>query len=263
MHRLRSLVLLGVVAFPAPAAPPAGSAIVLKTATTHPMKYHLALPEGWARGRTWPVAVIVPDATRDFEGNLAAFEKARGSLPFILVAPHVVTSGGANYRLADSYRYSEADWKKVAADGEFRFDDEGIAAVLADVRREFSGEEKTFLTGWEAGGHTVWAYTFRHPDRLRAVSPVSTNYLGRWLDEAAFSRSDARRTLPVRVIFCERAAAPSGWDFFMAQSKNAVAAAEAHGFGHVSLATAPGRPHGPLADAVIAFFEAVRNGRTD
>jgi poly(3-hydroxybutyrate) depolymerase len=222
------------------------------------MKYHLSLPEGWTAGRTWPVVVVIPDAARDFEANLAAFVKARGALPFILVAPHVVTSGGANPRAADTYRYSEADWKRVAADGDFRFDDEGIAAVLADVRRAFNAEERFFLTGWEAGGHTVWALTFRHPERLRASAPVSTNFLGRWLDEGAFSRSPERASLPVKVLFCGKSAAPKGWDFFMSQSKNALAAGEAHGFRGITFAEVPGRPHGPLADEVLAFFEAVR-----
>ncbi len=104
----------------------------------------------------------------------------------------------------------------------------------------------------------MWAYTFRHPDRLRASAPVSPNYQARWLDEDAFSRSDARRALPVRVLFCERSSVPRGWDFLVAQTKNAIAAAEAHGFRGVSLVNVPGKPHGPLAEDVIAFFEAVR-----
>ena len=244
-------------AFAAAAADPAPT---LKTATTHPMKYHLSLPQAWTAGRSWPVAVLIPDAARDFEGNLAAFVKARGTLPYILVAPHVVTSGGSGYRQSDTYRYSEDDWRKVSEAGDFRFDEEGIAAVLADVRKNFGGEDRAFLTGWEAGGHTVWALTFRHPEWWRASAPVSTNYQGRWLDEAAFSKSDARRTLPVRVLFCEKSAVPKGWEFFTAQTKNAVAAAGAHGFANVSLAEVPGQPHGPLAGAGIAFFESVRTG---
>ena len=233
--------------------------VALRTASTHPMKFHVALPEGWVAGKTWPVLVVIPDAAREFEANLAAFVKARGSLPYVLVAPHVVTSGGANYRLADSYRYSEADWKRVATDGDWRFDDDGIAALLTDVTRLYGGDGKVFLTGWEAGGHTVWAYTFRHPERLRASAPVSPNYQGRWLDEGAFSRSDARRSLPVKVLFCDRTSVPKGWDFFFAQSKAALTAAEAHGFGNASLAEVPGKPHGPLADDVVAFFESVRS----
>jgi pimeloyl-ACP methyl ester carboxylesterase len=232
----------------------------LRTATTHPMKYHLALPQGWTAGKTFPVAVLIPDAGRDFEGNLAAFVKARGALPYILVAPHVVTSGGANYRLAGSYRYSEADWKNVAEAGDWRFDEEGIAAVLADVRALFGGEEKAFLTGWEAGGHTVWAYTFRHPDRLRAAALVSTNWRGRWVADADWSSSPARTDLPVKVLFCDRSKVeyPVGWDAFLGQTRDAMKLAEAHGFGNVTFESAPGRPHGPLADEVVAFFESVR-----
>jgi dienelactone hydrolase len=253
--------LLGLLLLAAAPAAASGSGIVLKTATTHPMKYHLSLPQGWTAGKTWPVAVVVPDASRDFEGNLAAFVKARGALPYILVAPHVVTSGGSNYRLADSYRYSDADWKKVTEAGDFRFDDEGIAAVLADVRRDCGGEERAFLTGWEAGGHTVWAYTFRHPDRLRASAPVSPNWKGRWVGDADWSGAPERAALPVRVLFCDRSmsGASAGWDAWTGQSKEAMALAEAHGFRNVSLANLAGRPHGPLAEDVLAFFESVRN----
>jgi dienelactone hydrolase len=253
---LDSLLLLAAAASPAPAAP----AVVLRTAATHPMKYHLSLPEGWAAGKTWPVAVVIPDASRDFEATLAAFVKARGPLPYILVAPHVVTSGGANYRLSDTYRYSDADWKRVTGDGDWRFDEEGIAAVLGDVRKDFGGEEKVFLTGWEAGGHTVWAFTFRHPDRLRASAPVSPNWKGRWMANADWSTEPERARLPVKVLFCDRSKTehPEGWDAWLGQSKEAVEIAAAHGFRTVTLVSLPGRPHGPLAEDVIAFFEAVR-----
>ncbi len=254
----RSLAVL-LVALAAP--PAARAADAPRTASAHPMKYAVSPPEGWARGKPWPVVVVIPDASRDFAGNLAAFEKARGARPYVLVAPHVVTSGGANYRLADTYRYSESDWKTVAGTGDFRFDDEGIAAVLADVRRDFGVEERAFLTGWEAGGHTVWALAFRHPERWRAVAPVSTNYLGRWLDEAAFSKDPARATLPVRVLFVDKAAAGQGWDFWRTQTANATKAAASHGFARVSLVEVPGKPHGPLADDVLAFFDEVRKGQ--
>jgi hypothetical protein len=51
------------------------------------MRYHLALPAGWTRERTWPVVVVIPDAGREFVPNLQAFVTARGDRPFILVAP--------------------------------------------------------------------------------------------------------------------------------------------------------------------------------
>jgi poly(3-hydroxybutyrate) depolymerase len=231
------------------------------TASTHLMKYYVSLPQGWQKDKAWPVIVVIPDATRDFAGNLAAFEKARQDLPFILVAPHVVTSGGANYRNVRSYRYADADWKKVAEAGDFRFDEQGIAAVVADVKRLYNGEERFFLTGWEAGGHTVWALTLQHPEWLRAVAPVSTNYQGRWLDEASISKSNARTSLPIEVFFCERTAASQGWDFLMKQTKAAMNIAERHGFPSIPMQTIASKPHGPLAEEVVKFFDSKRISR--
>lgn len=253
-----SLALLSVL--DAPPAPAADGGITLQTATTHPMKYHLSLPQGWTEGARWPVLVVVPDAAREFETNLAAFVKARGALPYILVAPHVVTSGGANYRLAGSYRYSDADWKKVADSGDWRFDEDGIAAVLSDVATRYGGEERVFLTGWEAGGHTVWAYTFRHAERLNAAAIVSPNWRGRWMADGAWSTAPSRASLPVEILFCDRSKVehPEGWDAWVGQSKEAMDVAAAHGFRKVALVNLPGRPHGPLAADVVAFFESVR-----
>ena len=48
------------------------------------------------------------------------------------------------------------------------FDIDGIAAVSADVRKLYHGESRYFLTGWEAGGHTVWALLLGHPEEVRA-----------------------------------------------------------------------------------------------
>jgi len=230
----------------------------LRTASSHPMKFQLSLPKGWNNEKTWPVVVVITDAARDFAGNLAVFIKARQGRPYILVAPHVVTSGGRNYRRADSYRYSDEDWKRVEADGDWRFDEEGVAAVIADVRRKFRGEERCYLTGWEAGGHTVWALTFRHPEWFAAVAPVSTNYQGRWVDDATFSRRPERSKLPVRVLFCERKADSEGWEFFMKQTKSAMDVAEAHQFRRPEMKEIPGKPHGPLAEEVLEYFDGVR-----
>ena len=155
---------------------PEPAAITTDRASAHAMRFHLALPEGWTRERTWPVVVVIPDAAREFEGNLARFVAARGRRPFILVAPEVLSCGGGSTRTAEHYSYSAADWDSISAVDDFAFDDAGLGAVLADVREHWAGEPKAFLTGWEAGGHTVWAQLFRRPERWRAVAPVSTNY---------------------------------------------------------------------------------------
>ena len=70
----------------------------LKTASTHPIQYYLSLPEGWTNTKKWPVVVVIDSAERDFLQAATAFAQARGSRPFILVTPLVVTNGGAGFR---------------------------------------------------------------------------------------------------------------------------------------------------------------------
>ena len=223
------------------------------------MQYHLALPAGWTVQKTWPVVVVIPDATRDFSGNAVAFVRARGNQPFILVAPHVLTCGGANYRASDSYHYTDAVWQEAERVGAFRFDSEGIAAVVTDVHQLYGGEDKYFLTGWEAGGHTVWAMIFQHPEALRGAVPVTSNYLGRWTNETNFSKNAARVSLPVRIFFC--GVVPdelkAGWNHLHDQTTTAIRDAEAHGFRPIPLTVVEGRPHGPLADEVLAYFSSL------
>src|SRR6478609_7407769 len=45
----------------------------LRTAASHPMKYHLSLPQGWSKQQTFPMVIVIPDAARDFTGNLQVF----------------------------------------------------------------------------------------------------------------------------------------------------------------------------------------------
>ena len=243
------------------ASPPA--AITIQRAATHPMRYHLALPAGWTRETTWPVVVVIPDAGRAFAANLKAFVAARGDRPFILVAPEVLSCGGAGSRTADHYSYSAAEWDSIRTRDDFAFDDAGLAAVLADVRKRWSGEAKAFLTGWEAGGHTVWAQAFRRPERWRAVAPVSTNYQGRGLDSTRFSRAPERATLPIQVFRC---GAPTGEAvtavrFCDQQTLRALAEARAHGFAPSPVRVVPGADHGPLPGPVLSWFETLLRRR--
>jgi len=220
----------------------------LKTATTHPIQYYVSLPKGWSGDRTWPVVLIIEAAEREFLKTLKVFEKARGDHPFILVTPLVTTNGGANYRQAETYHYSEETWAKIQ-ENRCGFDFDGIAAVAADVRKLYHGESQYFLTGWEAGGHTVWALLFTHPDEVRAAAPAVTNYAARCL-EGGFSNSPIRVNLPVKVfqVDIERDKAPGRYVYM--QSQEAMKTAREHGFRNVTERLATGRPHGPLADEV-------------
>src|SRR6185503_19151562 len=110
--------------------------------------------------------------------------------------------GGARSRTRDHYSYSAVEWDSLQGGDGFAFEDTGLAAVLADVHRELRGDSRAFLTGWEAGGHTVWAQTFRHPERWRGVAPVTTNYQHRGMMASSFSFAPERTTLPIQPFRC-------------------------------------------------------------
>ncbi len=246
----RFLIAFAAASLTVPAL--ASDAPELRTAAGHPMQYYVSLPRTWSGERTWPVVMIIEAAEREFSRTLSAFEKVRGDRPFILVTPLVTTNGGANYRQAATYQYSEETWAKVQKD-RCGFDFDGVAAVAADVRKLYHGESKYFLTGWEAGGHTVWGLLFRHPEEIRAAAPAVTNYAARCM-EGGFSNSPARMSLPITVfqVDTERDKAPGR--FVYLQSQEAMKTAREHGFQNVTERVAAGRPHGPLAEEVLDYF---------
>src|SRR5262249_8536490 len=135
----------------------------LRTASSHPIQYYLSLPEGWTKGKKWPVVVVIESADREFLDAANAFTHARASRPFILVTPLVVTNGGKGYRNVPTYHYSETVWNRIQNSGEFKFDLDGITAIMDDVVKQYGGEDKYFITGFEAGGHTVWGILFNNP----------------------------------------------------------------------------------------------------
>lgn len=234
-----------------------------RTAPSHAMQYDVARPSGWKAGASYPIVVVIPDASRAFRENLEAFVAARNDAPVLLVAPYVITSGGPSVP-HEVFPYAEATWREIERRGAFTFDEEGLAAVLADVHVRDGGADRVFLTGWEAGGHTVWALALRHPGWFRAVAPVSPNYLGRWPGPAP---TEASRPV-VRVLFCGVLAGDREKfrQILLRQTRTAIEAARARGFDAIPIEEQPGRPHGPLADVVLSFFrgqlDALKKGNS-
>lgn len=242
---------------------PGPAAISVHRAGTHPMRYHLALPSGWSASTEWPVLVVIPDAGREFRTNLEQFVIARGDRPYILVAPEVLSCGGAGSRSPDHYSYSRAEWDSLQGGDDFAFEDVGLQAVLTDVRRNWRGEPKAFLTGWEAGGHTVWAQALRHPERWLGVAPVTANYQRRGLDSKSFSRAPERAVVPIQPFVC---GAPTGEGvravpYASQQTAVAVGDAREHGFQPRPVRVVPNRDHGPLPEAVLAWCDSLRAHR--
>src|SRR5437762_6143981 len=157
--------------------PPPG--IIERAATVHPMHYFISLPPGWNAQRTWPVLVVIPDAEREFRKTAESFAAARGSTPFVIVVPMVLGGGGTAQQHKSNFDYPDSVWRVADRVGYCDFDEDGMTAVLDDVRRLYHTDSTIFLTGWEAGGHVVIPQLLRHPERIRAVACVTTNFLVR------------------------------------------------------------------------------------
>ena len=82
---------------------------------------------------------------------------------FILAAPLVTTNGGTNYRQADTYNYSEATWSEIKKD---RLNSTWMESPPwpQTFKTTSAVRSAIFLTGWEAGGHTVWAMILQTPN---------------------------------------------------------------------------------------------------
>lgn len=239
-------------------AAPAPDSLALETADRHPMRYELSLPRGWSPARRWPVVIALEAVGRDWRGTGRAFARARGERPFIIAVPHIVTNGGHDLRHLSAYDYADSTWDRVDRQGGCRFDLEGLAAVIDDIHQRFAGEAQVFLTGWESGGHLLWAETFAHPEHLRGVAASATNYVGRCVDDSLFSISYTRGALPIRVFLPSAdsaSAAPHGVLYRECQAVRALA--RSHGYDNIREAIVVGKPRGPLADDVMKFFASL------
>lgn len=222
----------------------------VKTAAQHPIQYYYSVPMRWKPGSHSPVVVVIESANRDFGATAREFENARGNLPFIIATPLVLTGGGPNVRDIPSYHYSPSVWSQIDRDGPWKFDDDGIAAILNDIR-SVNGQSKVFITGWEAGGHTLFGLLFAHPDLFSAAAPVSPNYAGRWVGASTPSLSK----MPIR---CFVGSQDELWARFQGQWQRARVDAQKRGFRDLSTQTVKGKGHEPLAAAVLAWFASQR-----
>ena len=235
----------------------ASEAPQLKTASTHPIQYYISLPDGWVASKKWPVVVVIDSAEREFLQAATEFAQARQQRPFIIVTPLVVTNGGANVRSVPTYHYSDQVWNRIQNSGPFNFDMDGITAIMQDVVKQYGGEDKYFLTGLEAAGHTIFGILFNHPETVRGAAIVCPNYLGRWVDEAGISSRPERSALPIRVLVGANDTLCAPGNPIYMQVQKAMTVAEAHGYKSVSLTRVEGKGHERLAGEVLAYFSSL------
>lgn len=226
----------------------------LMTAENHPMQYYVSLPDQWSAANTWPVVVVLEAAEKQYKENLIRFIDARGDKPFILVAPFIVTNGKQGLYDPEIFPYSAATWKRIDSAGTCAFDMEGLAAVTHDVREKFRGDDRFYMTGFEAGAHLLWAYTMTHPQQLSGVAAVAGNYIRRCVDEKIKPIPSSEARLPIRYFAgsLDTVWAPGGRIY--GQWKDAEKTAAALGFQSLSEEIVLGKGHTPIPDVVLRYF---------
>lgn len=241
---------------PASAQSPHPDSVILKTAAGHPMQYYVSLPDGWTKEKTWPIVVVIEAADKEYKENALRFVRARKKMPFIIVAPYNVNNSRFGRRDPAIFPYSAVTWDYIEKVGDCQFNMDGLTQVVKEVQAAYNGDEKYYLTGFEAGTHTVWQMTFQHPERLKAVAAVAGNYNRNscMQDPASFSTDLSRVVLPVVGFTPELDSfygpGASNHNQWIAAQKAAVD----HGYKKVSEIIVPHKGHIPLPNEVMEYF---------
>jgi predicted peptidase len=227
------------------------SQLQLKTASKHPMRYFISLPKGWNKTKKWPVLIVLEEAMKEYKINMERFVNARGESPFILVGPYNTNNGNSGRRDENIFPYSKETWDYMEKVGDCQFSDEGIHQIILEVVNDFNGEEKIYLTGFEAGAHALWSIVFNHPEYLKAAIPVAGNFRNRCIELSKISNDPSKKNLPIHSIVGEAD------DYFGPGGKvynqwtEVKTLAMNNGFSNISETVIPKKAHVPMPEEVI------------
>jgi poly(3-hydroxybutyrate) depolymerase len=142
----------------------------------HPMTAWLSLPGAWKPGKRFPVLVTVEGAGANFAGNHSGFKSGRGSRDLIVLSPFALSS--TNQLVPEKYpHYGKEILEANEAQGtRIDWDVEGLLSLLDLLKERFGADEKVAITGFSGGGLLCYAFTFRHPDRVRLCAPACANF---------------------------------------------------------------------------------------
>jgi len=233
------------------------SNLEIKKASDHPIQYYISLPDNWSLKANWPVVVVLSDAEKQFKKDAEQFISARKALPFIIVAPFITTNGSQGHRDSTIYPYSKSVWDSIDKMSICKFDIDGLQSIIKDIKKYYSGADKFFITGFEAGTHLVWAMTFQHPELLYATAPVAGNYRSRCMESNSFSNDASRIQLPIKNF-----TGSNDEDFgvngrIYSQYLEAKNLAVLHGYKNISETVIRGKGHIPLPAEVLDYFNSI------
>lgn len=248
--------------------------VVLRTATKHPLAYYLSLPTGYShrKGKKWPVLVCVDGAGSNFEGIGQSYTGARKTLPLIVVSP--CTFAKTNQIVGNdglTARYKKYYTDEVIKAGDQRrldWDEEGILAALEDVREQFDGEPRCYVTGFSGGGNATYMMVMKHPDLVNAAAPACANFFHRdyaQSQKGKFQGEDL--AIGIHQITGEKDenrtwtfGKESGGPGIDPQTEWAKKALDDLGYSNVAHTQVPGMGHSPAVAEVLETFRPYIEG---
>jgi hypothetical protein len=247
---LLSLVFISAFSF-------AQGTLELKTANGHPMMYYVSLPKKWNAFKSWPVVFILEAAEKEFKKNAERFVDARGDMPFILVAPINTSNGNQGRKDPNVFPYSKETWEYIERVGDCQFNAEGIYQIMLDVQKQFHGEEKILITGFEAGAHDLWSIVFNHPEYLKAAVPVGGNFRNRCVTAGSISNHPAKRDIVIQSMVGSKDEIFGPEGTLYNQWQEAKDLATSHGYLNISEKILPDVAHTPVPKEVLVFFNSL------
>jgi predicted peptidase len=223
----------------------------------HPIQYYLSLPKGWNKKKQWPVVIILEAADKEYKKNLDRFITARGDMPFILIAPFNTNNGNQGRRDPKLFPYSTETWDYMDKVGDCQFNDDGIQNIIKEVSANYNGEQKIYITGFEAGTHVLWSIVFNHPEWLKAAASVAGNFRNRCVEPSKISNALSKQNLQIKSFVGEKDEyfAPSGKVYN--QWTEVKSLATSHGFENISETVLPDKGHVPMPDEVMSYFNSL------
>jgi predicted esterase len=224
---------------------------ILKSCTSHPMKYYLSLPEGWTATKKWPVYVAVEGAGSNFLGAIGG-ARGNGNDTFIIVTPCGFTNTNA---MTDDMRKKYPYTKEVidkADEGRMAFDEPGMLAILDDLKASYGAQDKACITGFSGGGILTWFMVFTHPEKLLAAVPACANFAG--VREVS-DNAEAKKALIIHAYQGDKDEYKES--MLDGQWQAAEKLAKENGYEHVTRDTIPGGHIGCHAQAREVFLKAL------
>jgi predicted esterase len=239
--------------------------LVLKTISSHPIKYYFSLPKDYkkAKDKKWPVLICVDGAGSDFKVRATRYKDKRDKLPYILVGPCTFSNTNAiqGNMLNKYHQFYSDDIINEANHNRFAWDEQGILAIINELQSNYDAESRVYITGFSGGGNAMYMMIFRHSDLLNGAAPACANFMssmsrvyanlkGRFLDEDL--------NIPIHFITGEK---DPHRDAIEKQTNYAESFSKELGYSNCKRTMVPDMGHSAAEDQVIATFKSYWEGK--